>query len=341
MHPAVRHGQMLEVRPVDGAPLPGSVVLALPDNIPDLLRVVETTTGGIVLAGDADPSSRLVLPADAVLALTDLPRRRIGRLRRVARRLAIDLHEAWDAWTPGVNDPAESVRRKYDEQAPFYGVDRPGPGTMPLEARVRHAAPAGGRILVAGSGAGSECFRLEQIGFEVLGIDFSSRMVALAREQAARRGSRVRFVEADLRSHEEPNGTLDAVVFTFDVYSFIPGRRTRVDILSRMRGWLRPAGVIYLSARRIEGLYSRAVLTCSLLSRRGPRGRAFGDTNTRWLGMDGAIRRSFVKCFTARSLAGEIREAGLEAGDWDAGHGELRAAIGRPGRSQRRRAVTT
>lgn len=329
MHPALSHGQTVEVRPLAGDLLPGAVVLALPDNIPDLLRVVAAGPDGVVLAGDADPASPFAVAPDRILALTDLPRRRSGRWQRVARRLRIDLREARGVWTSASADPAESVRGKYDEQAPSYGHGRSGGRAWPLEARVLDAVAGGGRILVAGSGAGFECFRLEQLGFEVIGIDFSPRMVAIAREAAARQGSGVRFAEADLRSHAEPDGSLDAVVFTFDVYSFIPGRSTRMGVLARMRDWLRPGGVIYLSARRIDGLYSRAVLACPRVGQGALLQREFGDTHTRWIGTQGEVERSFVKCFTARALAAEIREAGLEAGPWDAGHGELRAPAAR------------
>jgi hypothetical protein len=143
-----------------------------------------------------------------------------------------------------------------------------------------------------------------------------------ARAEALRRGSSANFAAADLRVHDEGDGSLDAVLFTYDVYSFVPSPRDRVSLLRRLSRWLRPGGVVFLSARLTRDPWDRAVLSLQWLGR-AARGRpgAWGDSHTRWLDATGQLRRSFVHVFTERRLHRETRAAGLRRVSWQGGHG--------------------
>src|SRR4029453_7657144 len=101
-------------------------------------------------------------------------------------------------------------------------------------------------------------------------------------EQAARQGLSATFEVADLRLHAEPPGSLAAVVFTYEVFSFLPRSRERIAALRSMAPWLMKGGVIFLSARRLHGAYEAFVL--SVLHRAGlGAGREWGDSHTRWI----------------------------------------------------------
>jgi hypothetical protein len=104
------------------------------------------------------------------------------------------------------------------------------------------------------------------MGYEVLGIDFSPRMVEAARVAAKARGSTAVFVVGDLREHAEPEGSLAAVVFTYDVYSFIPTAAARRQTLEALRRSLGPEGRLFLSARRRSQAKDRAILTVQWLA---------------------------------------------------------------------------
>jgi len=334
MWPAIRHGETLVVAPVAGsAPAEGDVVLTVDGGIPDVMRM--GGGGGVAtVSADADPAPpRAVAPGDLLGRIERAPRRRL--LRGAMARTWLDLREA-AAGPDTVDDPALSVRQKYDDQAVHY--DRLGAAAIDpgLAARVLNRVVRGARVLVAGSGAGREAFELERLGYAVTGVDFSPRMVEAARAEAERRGSLATFISADLRSHDEPAGSLGAVVFTYDVYSFVPGIRDREALLTRLSHWLADGGVVFLSARRTRRFWDRAVLWIQWLARAMRfRTGAWGDSHTRWLDASGNLRRSFVHVFTERGLDREAGAANLRRVSWEAGHGLFvpRGGAGRQGRA--------
>ncbi len=335
MWPTVGHGQPIQVGPLAGgfAPPPGSLVVAEVDGVPDLLRVIGRAGGEVVVQADAVPASPRVLPVAACLDEASIPaagRGAPGRvpgepLRRL-RRWRLDLAEALRVAGPDRGgDPAASVRRKYEEQAAAYRQSRAVEMEHDLMARVQAAVPAGGRVLVAGCGAGRECFALAQAGFRTSGVDFAAAMIAAARAEAKARGLEITWHQEDLLRHREEPGSLDAILFTFDVYSFLPGRFARSGLLRRMAGWLGPDGVIFLSARCLGGVRQHLLAAVEGVAgqwRGGPG--EWGDSHTRWLGPDGEVRRAFIHRFTRRGVAAEVRGAELVAGEWRGGHVLLR-----------------
>ncbi len=321
MGSAIRHGGLVSVRSRSQTPAVGAVVLALVEGAPDLLRVAAVEGERVLLQGDADPGAGEWVARDAVLGLTELPVRCPGIRSRVAARLLADLREAWGARAEA-QDGAD-VRAKYDAQAPFYAASEPVVDAG-LLGQARRAFAPGGRVLVAGSGVGTECFALAEAGYEVCGVDFAPSMVAAAREQAHRRALPVRFDQGDLRTHVEPAGSLAGILFTYDVYSFLAHRQDRIALLRRMAAWLAPGGAILLSARRVRGAWSRMVLTLQWLA--GGGGRRWGASHTRWISIRGDLRRSFVQVFTSRALEQEARAAGFRQAGWEAGHGCLTVA---------------
>ena len=96
--------------------------------------------------------------------------------------------------------------------------------------RLHSRIPSGGSLLVLGSGAGRECFALAQAGFRVRGVEFSPAMVELSNNEAAARGLDIEFLHSDIRELELEANSLDGILFTYDVYSFVPLRRVRVEL---------------------------------------------------------------------------------------------------------------
>jgi SAM-dependent methyltransferase len=321
MWPSVRHGQLLVVSPTAESTLTdGDVVLAVDGGIPDVMRLT-ASLGGAAVTADADPAPpRPVTPRD-LLGRIDGARRRGAPIRSIARAW-LDLFEAAAHGPDSVDDPAQTVRQKYDDQAVHYDrldTQAIDPG---LAARLVARVPRGARVMVAGSGAGREAFALELLGYDVAGVDFAPRMVEAAQAEAKRRGSSATFAVADLRSHNEPAGSLGAVVFTYDVYSFVPSLSDRAALLTRVSRWLAPGGAVFLSARRTQSGWGHAVLSLQWL-RRAARLRpgAWGDSHTRWLDASGNLRRSFVHVFTDGRLDREAAAAGLRRVSWEGGHG--------------------
>jgi SAM-dependent methyltransferase len=308
-------------RAAAGAPPEGSLAVVDVAGVLELSRVVEVDgTGRLRVLADAEIGPGRWVGAEALVATVATASRVPGSWTRLARALLRDHREAaggarWD--TPGAE---HSVRAKYDVQAPVYREWKLALAPDVAEC-VRRFVPPDGRVFVAGCGAGGECLALAASGLHVAGIDFAPAMAGAAREAASAAGLPIRVVEGDVLEHDEPPASLDLVLFTYEVYSFLSDAGKRVALLRRMRRWLRPNGVLALSARLVRRPYQRWILTLAWLAARA-RGQhlPWGACHTRWIAADGRVHRSFVHYFTRRELDGEIARAGLWTQDVTAGH---------------------
>jgi SAM-dependent methyltransferase len=339
MSPSVRHGATFAVAPVDPRGLrEGDIVVTCEDGIPDLMRVSGNDAGALRVAADADPEEAGIIEAAALLARARLPSGAVSPRRRRLRRILADLREAALHGPDSERDAAESVRDKYDGQAAFYERSPAEDLEASLASRIRGRLPAGGRLLVVGSGTGRECFALAAAGWQVTGLDFAPAMVEVARREAARRGAEVEFVSGDVRSHRVAPGSLSGVVFTYDVYSFVPQQKARVELLRAIHDWLAPGGAVFLSARKLHSAYQRLILTLQWLAQRRRSDLEWGDSHTRWISGEGRLGRSFVHYFTDAQLRYEIAGGGFILEEWRGGHGVLRplAAVMIPRRTPER-----
>ncbi|HEY2205257.1 MAG TPA: class I SAM-dependent methyltransferase [Pseudonocardia sp.] len=140
----------------------------------------------------------------------------------------------------------ESVaRERFDEAyaggtAPWV-IGEPQPAVVALErdGLIR------GRVLDAGCGTGEHTILLTELGYDVLGIDFSPGAVELARRNAEHRGVAARFEVADaLAPGGEPrfDTVLDSALFhVFD-------DADRVRYLRALHGICLPGAVLHVLA---------------------------------------------------------------------------------------------
>ena len=305
MWPAFAHGQAIEVLPLGADILPGAAVVASCEGRVELWRVARATEGALWVVGDAAPGPPLRIERADTLGTVRAERSTPGSLRRSLRRARLELRESW-ARHP--EQTAETVRDKYDMQAASYAMHGVKDAAAEWCEAILRQLGERRRVLVVGSGTGQECLALARMGFDCLGIDFSPNMIAeaerLARD-AALEG--VCFRQADIRTFDMTPGSFDGVLFTPDVFSFLPRSRERIEVLRRLRAALSPSGRLLLSARIIRGGWSRAVLAAQWLRSAGRCEP--GDSHTRFLAPDGTVHRSFVHCFTARSLRREYEAA--------------------------------
>ena len=321
MTPAIQHGETIHLQPCDPHTLhAGRLVVATHDGIPDLYRVLNVHDDTVILGADSVPGERTTVQRDQVMAIAASPVVLPALATKCLRRIMIDLREAMVRHAITEDEKASSVRKKYESQAPHYArsVDRDLDPSLMVLFRA-HVSP-GGRVLVLGSGNGYDCFALARRGYRPVGVDFSPAMIRLSRQEAERRHLNIAFQLADLRALEEAPASFDAVLFTHDVFSLCPGRGARVRLLERIRSWLTPDGVVFLSARLVRGVWGRIILTLQWLRYAGPAGARWGDSHTRYLLEDGSMQRSFVHLFTPRLLRRELTRAGYRQGDSIGGH---------------------
>jgi SAM-dependent methyltransferase len=137
--------------------------------------------------------------------------------------------------------PAIETGAGYAAWAPAY--DTPGNVTVALEEEVVHALlaelPAGLRVLDAACGTGRHAAFLAAHGHEVIGVDSSPEMLALARAKVPS----ARFEAGDLERLPLPDASVDAAVCALAL-SHAPDIRPGVAELGRV---VRPGGSVIVS----------------------------------------------------------------------------------------------
>lgn len=135
-----------------------------------------------------------------------------------------------------------------DDETGFYGIDRLLAGDIVLTAIERGELPdlAGLRVAHLQCHIGTDTISLKRLGAaEVVGLDFSPRAIAHARDLAARCGEDVRFVEANV--YDAPTvlgGDFDLVFTSWGTLGWhndIPAWATAVA------GCLKPGGRLYFA----------------------------------------------------------------------------------------------
>jgi SAM-dependent methyltransferase len=115
-----------------------------------------------------------------------------------------------------------------------------------LLRRLRAAGLDGGLVVDLGCGSGIWARRLLDEGFDVLGVDISAGMLAIARERAPE----ARFVEGSLLDVELPAcAAVTAISEPFN-YAFDPNveRESLAALMRRVRAALRPGGLLMFDA---------------------------------------------------------------------------------------------
>ncbi len=104
-----------------------------------------------------------------------------------------------------------------------------------------------GRVLVVGCGAGREAFALEELGFDVIGVDITPALLAKAQELATVRHSAVEFFLVEGTELIFPPQTFNAVILWSQVLGNVPGKIGRRNLLRECSKVLKPGGILSLS----------------------------------------------------------------------------------------------
>jgi len=99
-----------------------------------------------------------------------------------------------------------------------------------------------GRLLLLGLGGGREAIPLAKMGFEVTGVDFIPQMVEQAMANAKQNGVEISGVVQEISKLDLPENAFDIAWLSAAMYSCVPTRKRRGDMLKRIAKALRPGG---------------------------------------------------------------------------------------------------
>lgn len=109
----------------------------------------------------------------------------------------------------------------------------------------RYGAQPVRTILDLGCGTGNHALRLAASGYQVVGVDRSSEMLAVAERKARKQAVGLRFHQADIRD-VELGETFDAVLMMFAVLGYQTENADVKSALQTARRHLRPDGLLVL-----------------------------------------------------------------------------------------------
>lgn len=114
----------------------------------------------------------------------------------------------------------------------------------------------GARILDLACGHGRHAIALAERGYDVTGFDLSATFLKRAREDAAIRGTQVRWMQGDMRELDFES-EFDAVINVFTAFGYFEDESDDTKTLDRVRASLRPEGLFLIETLFRDGLPAR------------------------------------------------------------------------------------
>jgi len=129
----------------------------------------------------------------------------------------------------------------------FYAdKDYVGEAAFVHECLQQHAQTRPGDLLEIACGTGRHSFELEKLGYRILATDYSEDMLRCARDNAARLGSSVEFLQQDMRALDLKGRTFDAAVCLFDSIGYVRTNDAIRRVLDGVWRHLRQDGLFLL-----------------------------------------------------------------------------------------------
>ncbi len=101
---------------------------------------------------------------------------------------------------------------------------------------------ASGLVADLGCGTGNMTLRLSKEGFEMIGIDISEQMLAVARQKAEKEKQNILFLNQDMTEFEL-YGTVDAIVSVCDCINYITEGEELEKVFALVQNYLEPNGL--------------------------------------------------------------------------------------------------
>jgi SAM-dependent methyltransferase len=99
------------------------------------------------------------------------------------------------------------------------------------------------RLFEMACGSGNHALQLQQLGYEIVAIDYSEDLLAVARAKAVSRNASIDFRLADMRSLALADEPFDAAICLFDSIGYVQTNAAIQQVLDGVRKHLRPGGL--------------------------------------------------------------------------------------------------
>jgi SAM-dependent methyltransferase len=170
-------------------------------------------------------------------------------------------------------------------------------------------SPNKGNLLLLGVGGGREAIPMAKMGFQVTGVDYIPAMVERAKENAIQRGVEIEGMVQEISQMDVPQAAFDAVWISKFMYSCIPTRARRVQMVQRIYRALKPGGEFVCQFQIWMGQENRskAERLRRLIAASPVGNRAYEDGDKLWLNVE------FVHVFRSEEeVRSELEEGGLD-----------------------------
>jgi SAM-dependent methyltransferase len=102
-----------------------------------------------------------------------------------------------------------------------------------------------GRLLLLGIGGGREAIPLAKMGFEITGVDFVPSFVQQSKQTLDRHGLTIEGLVQEISKLDVDSDSYDIVWLSSSMYSCIPTKTRRIEMLERIRKALKPGGYLF------------------------------------------------------------------------------------------------
>jgi SAM-dependent methyltransferase len=165
-----------------------------------------------------------------------------------------------------------------------------------------------GDLLLLGVGGGREAIPLARLGFRVTGVDYVAEMVDRAKQNAISRGVTLDGLEQEISRLDLPANNYDLVWLSRAMYSCVPTRERRVEMVRRIAQTLKPGGYFLCQFHwdpqmkyTARSRFVRRLITVCTLGN-----FAYEEGDILWLNVE------FIHAFaTQDAIRSEIDEGGL------------------------------
>lgn len=144
------------------------------------------------------------------------------------------------------NDLTEFGRQTYaksEDVESWVGKDVVSAGLTREEMILLNKIPLKqGQLLLLGVGGGREAIPFAKMGFQVTGVDFVPEMVEKAIENARKDGVKLEGIVQEISRLDVPADSYDIIFLSAAMYSCVPTRNRRVEMLKRIQKALKSEG---------------------------------------------------------------------------------------------------